>query len=118
MNYRLVKKEDFEQVKELCSKYRIEIPYENDMLFVADDCGQIVGICGLKKVWQIEPMISTNPLVANTLFNMVKATLLTRDVESAICFVKDVENVKTFVHAGVEVTDTDMVVMRLQLKEE
>ena len=111
MNYRLVKVEDLEQIKELCESHNIRVPYNSNVVFVAEDGDKIVGVVGLKYMPMIEPIISDNSVVAVTLFHMIEAALALQGAQSAICLVKDEKNIKTFQHAGFDITDESMTVM-------
>jgi len=111
INYRKYCLEDFEQVKSLCDKNNIAFPTDNELLFVAeDDEGKIIGICGLKKVYQVEPLISENALVSNNLFKMVEGVIVQNDIPRVRAITKE-ENLFRFTKVGFKKIEEDKIIL-------
>lgn len=73
MEYRNALVSDKPKITEYCEKYKIDVPEESVVIFIAVDenTGDIKGITSLKKVFMIEPLISESAVVANNLFRMI-----------------------------------------------
>jgi hypothetical protein len=111
MNYRLYIADDEEAVRQLCEDNLIAFPSENNLLFVAEDKGEIIGICGAKTDYRIEPLIATNPIAANNLARMVEGALLATGVKRTIAFVNsdNVKHIEQLVKAGYEIIENKTI---------
>lgn len=70
---RLYKVEDYEQVKEYCSRHNIALPVNSAILLISfDDNGKINGLCGLRTEYFIEPLVADNPIVGHQIGIMVE----------------------------------------------
>jgi hypothetical protein len=116
MNYRLAQPKDAEQIRDLCLVNKIAIP-QVGILFVAEQDDRIVGVIGMRAETIIEPLISTNPIAANTLFSMCEGVALSNGVREITCRVADnkTQIIELCEKVGFEITDPHFTILKKQL---
>jgi N-acetylglutamate synthase-like GNAT family acetyltransferase len=90
MEYRIATQNDVQGIQELCDKYGIAFPHRNEITFVAEHEGKIIGICGIQKRIFIEPLIAENPIAGLKLSNMVEGVLRFNGVKDVFGIVDDI----------------------------
>ena len=72
VEYRRIRLDD--EIIRFCLSHNIQPPEIGDIIFAAYDDGVLVGVCGLKVIYQVEPLIAPNsPIVAQVLGEKVLA---------------------------------------------
>lgn len=75
-------KEDYEGVKNYCSKHGIAFPDRNSILIVSlNDQGEVNGLVGLKEEVYVEPLMADNPILANKLGRMVEGIIIQQGIK-------------------------------------
>jgi hypothetical protein len=109
INYRAIRKEEEPIAIEFCQEHGYDFPIPYEVAFGAFDNGVLVGVCALKKVYQIEPLVSNIKYggIAQVLAEKVMAcaSLVTREVTA---LVKLPENVELFERYGFVVRDENI----------
>lgn len=75
MTYRNAYKHDLNKITEYCAKHKLKVPDNSVTIFIAEHEGEIKGLVALKRVYQIEPLIADNSLVANRLYGMIDGVI-------------------------------------------
>lgn len=66
MEYRRVRLDN--EIMQFCLSHDIQPPEMGDVIFAAYDNGVLIGVCGLKVIYQVEPLIAPgSSMVAQTL---------------------------------------------------
>lgn len=114
MMYRNYIAEDKDEVIALCNKHGIDVP-ENSMLFVAEDENdKVVGICGIRAEFFIEPLISENPISAVKLFNKTIKHLQNSQIKRVRCICKE-KFARTYEKVGFEQIEKHKIIMEKEL---
>jgi len=106
IDYRKIQQTDIEKVVDFCKENSLEFPIPYEVAFGAFDDGVLVGLCALRKVYQIEPLISNvkyggiSQILAEKV--LACASLITREVTA---LVKKSENVELFKKYGFKTRD-------------
>ena len=109
IDYRKIQQTDIEKVIDFCKENGLEFPIPHEVAFGAFDDGVLVGLCALRKVYQIEPLISNikyggiSQVLAEKV--MACASLVTREVTA---LVKSPENVSLFERYGFKTRDRNI----------
>ncbi len=110
IEYRAIHKDDIQSVVTFCKEQGYDFPIPFEIAFGAYEEGKLVGLCALKKVYQIEPLInaSGHAGVAQILAEKVLAcaSLLTTEVTA---LVKKDENASMFERYGFKLRDDDII---------
>lgn len=80
ISYRKAEKKDFEKIYSLCIENNIAFSGNNLLFLAENEQGEIIGICGLKQEWRVEPLIAENPLVGNNLVKMIEGAALANGI--------------------------------------
>jgi hypothetical protein len=106
IDYRGIRKDEVQVAIDFCKENGLEFPLPYEVVFGAFDDGVLVGLCALKKVYQIEPLIANVKYGGITQILAEKviacASLVTREVTA---LVKDSKNVELFKRYGFTVRD-------------
>lgn len=113
INYRQAKVQDRDAVYNLCQKYGIRYPADDEVILVAEDETGIIGICGLKCEWKIEPLIAENSMAAYTLGRMVEGIALGNNIKKLYATVdkSDERHINHLEKVGFEITDNSKILM-------
>jgi N-acetylglutamate synthase-like GNAT family acetyltransferase len=110
IEYRGLKIEELSEARALCVAKDLDFPSRPECVFGAFENGKLVGICALKKVYQVEPLvnISGSALVSQVLGEKVLAcaSLVTSEVE-----VITKNSAELFEKYGFVITDKDMTIL-------
>ena len=101
MKYRSFKEEDFNDIKFLCDKNKIDLPHRNSFVIVAEDNGKIVGFGSIANLAFIEPLISDNPVVAVNLYNQLLGVAMNQGIKELYCYC-DQEREEVFNKVGLD----------------
>jgi len=109
IEYRAIKQSELELAVTFCNENGLEFPIPYEIAFGAFKEGVLIGLCALKKMYQIEPLISNgeNGIVAQILAEktMAVASMVTNEIV-ALC--KDTSNAKMFTHYGFKLRDDNI----------
>ena len=115
MEYRTAKEKDKAKVDTFCLKHNIAPPTDNMITFIAVNMdGVIEGVCGLKQVYQIEPLISENPVVANNLYQRVAGTVQSHEIKKvrALADPLNTKYVRTMAKEGFKIVETNKLILQ------
>jgi hypothetical protein len=116
ITYRAIKKTEIQLAMDFCKENGLEFPIPFDVAFAAFDEDKIVGICALKKMYQIEPLINTTSHagVAQVLAEktMAVASVLT---DSVFALVKDRDTSDLFERYGFTLRDKNIFYIEKEL---
>jgi len=115
MKYRKALDSDFDQLKKFCDKHQISVPTGNIITFIAEDNeGKIVGVTGLKQIFQVEPLISENPLVAHSLYRTIDGFIQGENIKSVRALVEKSNDkyMSTIRKEGFLVIETDKYILQ------
>ena len=116
LEYRTARKEELDEIRALCVAKGVDFQKNFEVCFIAIDNGKIVGVCSLKKVYQIEPLVnasgsaSAGQILAEKA--MACASLVCNEIQA---MVRTPEVAEMFERYGLEVTDTNMTIMRKEV---
>jgi len=88
IEYRAIRKDEIQMAVDLCKQSGLEFPIPYEIAFGAFEDNRLVGICVLRKVYQIEPLISfskhasTPQILAEKV--MACASLVTNEVSALV----------------------------------
>jgi hypothetical protein len=107
-------KTDFEGVKALCEKHKINFPSEDNFILVAVENDEIIGITGIKLEMKIEPLIADNPMIAFRLSNMIEGAALNQGANVLYANVncENTKHINQLEKYGYEVVETSKVILR------
>ena len=109
IDYRVIKQSEVQMAMDFCKEKGFDFPIPYEVAFGAFDDGILIGVCALKKVYQIEPLVTNlkyagvPQILAEKV--MACASLITREVTA---LVKLPENVELFKRYGFTVRDEDV----------
>ena len=116
IEYRSIKQHDLPEAIQYCLDNGVQLPNPLEIAFGAWEDDKLVGICALKKTYQIEPLVNTSKYggVAQILAEKVMAcaTLITKEV---IGLVKSPETVHLFEKYGFVVRDANIALIEKEL---
>jgi len=101
--------EDLEQIKSLCERFNIAVPYQSEV-WVDDSDGKVLGFIGRKAVPFIEPLISTNPGTGLKLFQKINDLFIAEEVKY-VWSLTDVKHEKLFQKFGFVTIENNKLVM-------
>jgi hypothetical protein len=82
---------DFDKITEYAESKGFNLPPEG-ILYIAEDKGEIKGLCNIRFVAMIEPFISDSPQVSKQLFDNMEFMLRQNNVKIVRAFTKDVND--------------------------
>lgn len=106
--------EDLDQIKSLCERFKIAVPYESEV-WVDDSNGKILGFIGRTAVPFIEPLITTNP---GTGLKLYKKILNLFQSDKNVTFVRcitDRKNEELYKKLGFQTIETDKILMEKEI---
>ena len=107
--YRLYRESDKQQVVELCNKYNLDMP-QSGVIFVSEESGSITGICGVRMVAFLDPLISdSSALTAHSLYQMALGSLLTSGCKEIFCITKDESKLNLYNKCGFRDLDSHIL---------
>lgn len=116
IEYRAIRKSEIELAVQFCKDNGFEFPLPYEIAFGAFDDGVLVGLCAMKKVYQIEPLVSNAKYggIAQILAEktMACASLLTTEV---VALVKNTDNINLFKKYGFKVRDENITFISKEL---
>lgn len=107
------------QVVELCQKHGIRVPDTGVILVAIDeDSGNVKGVAALKLTYQVEPLISDDPMIALRLASMIEGAAVATNADKLLALVADKkeEEIKVFEKFGYKITDKNFSVLEKELK--
>ena len=107
-------KEDYQGVKEYCSKHGIAFPDRNTILLVSFNDDKLVnGLSGIKPEFYIEPLIADNPILANNLGRMIEGIIIQQGIEVIRASVprENVKHTKQLQKDGFEIIDNNHIIL-------
>ena len=115
MKYRSFQEKDFEDIKLLCEKNNIDLPYRNSFVIIAEnENGQIVGFGSIANLAFIEPLISDNPVVAVNLYNQLLGVAMNQGIKEIFCYCNE-KREELYNKAGFEKSQAEKILMRKEL---
>jgi len=108
------------QVKFLCQRNNISFPLNSEVIFIAlDEHDTVIGVTAVKKVFQVEPLISSNPIVAHVLSEKALAVISLTDTAEAVALVRNVVDSANFIsqleRSGFVITDTEITILKKEV---
>lgn len=73
MRYYRATDKDYADIKSFCMARNINPPDSKSIIFYAINEDQIVGVCAIRTIVQVEPIVCDSPLVANVLLEKATA---------------------------------------------
>ena len=117
MNYHKVNNDtDYQSVKFYCFKKNLNPPDRNSIIFFAKDGNEVIGVCALRTIVQIEPFACESAIAAQVLLEkaFAVASFQTTKVYGLVKS-DNVDYLKLVEHSGAVITDRDMVVIERNL---
>jgi len=109
ITYRAIKRTEIQLAMDFCKKNGYEFPIPYEIAFGAFDGDVLVGLCALKKVYQIEPFINTT-VHASVSQILAEKTLACASLlsNSVMALVKDRDNAELFERYGFTIRDKNI----------
>lgn len=111
IKYRSFQETDFDSIKFLCDKNKINLPHQNSLIVVAEEEGNLEGFIGMAQLTFIEPLISENPVVANNLYHEIAGAAIGQGVKELYCYC-DENKRELFEKSGFSIFQTDKILMK------
>lgn len=103
-----------QRAKDFCDKANLDFPVTAEIIFIAtNEQDEIVGLSALKKVYQLEPLISNSPIVAMVLAEKAMSLVALANIPEVMAIVNDnkTEFIVQLERYGFIVTDKHMTVL-------
>lgn len=118
IQYQKLTNEYLDKAKAFCAVKEIAFPFQAEVVFIAiNEMDSVIGICGVKKVYQIEPLASDQPLPAMILAEKAMAVIGLTENREAVALVKDSK--ESFIiqleKYGFVVTDKSMTILKKEV---
>jgi hypothetical protein len=116
IEYRAIKQTEVQLAMDFCKENGLEFPIPYQIAFGAFDDGKLVGLCALKKSYQIEPFLNTtiHASVSQVLAEktLACASLLSGEV---MALVKTRDNAELFERYGFTIRDKNIFYLEKEL---
>ena len=123
--YRHALETDTQMVVDYCAKEKLEVPRTGFILLAVHtvDLGKgkeerLMGICALRQIHQVEPLIADTPHIAQHLACMVEGAAMLNNAKELWCWTSPARAglVELFDKWGFETSDVQMTIMRKKLE--
>lgn len=107
-----------DRVKVYCESRGISFPVDAEVIFVAvSDSGEVVGVVGVKRIYQIEPLLFDIPTVGLVLGEKALGVLSFAGQNEAVAITKDSNGawIDIMERYGFVVTDRNMTILKKEL---
>lgn len=94
-----IPEKDYEQVKKLAEKYKLNIPKDGKIIIVENNNGEIKSFVNLRLVLYAEPFVSESPIYGKELWDYIEKKIEEKGIKIIRCFTKG-KNLELFKKLG------------------
>ena len=115
-SYKIARTDDLKEIEEYCKENNVSCDGCSNLFVARNEEGKVVGVAGVKRVYQIEPLVSESARITQILGEKAMALISTVAPE-AIALVKSdkVDYIKVLSEYGFTITDDSMIVLKKEV---
>ena len=115
MEYRRIRLDD--EVVELCLQKQIDPPTIGDIIFGAYDDGKLVGICALKQILQVEPLVAESSSLSAHVLAEKALAVAAMNAHQVVAMVRsdNTNFISQLERYGFVITDKSMTILKKEV---
>lgn len=118
IQYQKITPEYAQKAYDYCKLKEVDFPTDAEIIFIAiNELDAVIGLCSVKQIFQIEPLVSDQPLVTMILGEKAMSVVATTKHEKVMALVKDSKEsyISQLEKYGFVVTDKAMTILKKEV---